>query len=411
MAAPLALAAGLGSGGGGAVLGQVLDFAVPVRLEPAERLAPECVNAEVTIGERRLPPSLVRTVLEAHGAGSARIRIQTLQAIDEPVIGIQLSVGCQAPLSRHYVVLADPPEMAMTAASAATPAYVLAPANVDMIAAVQPVSAPADMPPPISGSDIAAPGNAALGSAFTAAQPAPRAALSAAPPAAAPASAQPERRAQPRRTAPRTRVTTPQRARRVAVAEPPARLKLEVAEPTPSAEAAAVELALQAVAEAASAARASAAAASATAARIATLERTVERLGSEAQSSRQEAAQLREQLARADGAGRWMVPLITLAALLRGAGRVAGVAAVGCAAPAAKGLDRRDGAAGTRRRPSRADTESSADLAHPVRHVGDPLARHRRAGPSCARGNGLAARDTGRDLDGAGPVAPAASAC
>ena len=315
MAAPLALAAGLGSGGGGAVLGQWLDFAVPVRLEPAERLAPECVNAEVTIGERRLPPSLVRTVLEGQGTGSARIRILTLQAVDEPVIGLQLSVGCQAPLSRHYVVLADPPEMAMTAAVVSAPAHARAPVNVDMVAAAQPVSAPAEMPVPSSGSDVAARGNAAMGSTFAAAQPVRIAALSTAPPAAAPATAQPERRAQPRPAPPRPRVTTPQRVRRVAVADPPARLKLEVAQPTPSAEAAAVELALQAVAEAASAARASAAAASAAAARIATLERTVERLGNEAQSSRQEAAQLREQLARAGGAGRWTVPLITLAAL------------------------------------------------------------------------------------------------
>ncbi|HSM22632.1 MAG TPA: hypothetical protein VK876_10540, partial [Rubrivivax sp.] len=94
------------------------------------------------------------------------------------------------------------------------------------------------------------------------------------------------------------------------------RLQLDFVEPPPpSAEAAAVELALQAVAEAASAVRAQAAAASATAARMAELERNIERLGAEARASREEAALLRAQVESA-GAERWLLPLTVLVLLL-----------------------------------------------------------------------------------------------
>ena len=60
----VASAAGIGAASTGAVMGQPLDFAVQVRLEPDVVLEPRCVSAEVTAGERRLPPPLVNTVVE-----------------------------------------------------------------------------------------------------------------------------------------------------------------------------------------------------------------------------------------------------------------------------------------------------------------------------------------------------------
>ena len=100
-------AAGLGAGSSTAVLGQPLDFAVQVRLEAGETLGPECVGAEVTAGDRRIPPALVRTVVDSTGPDTARVRVLTQPSIDEPVIGIQLSVGCASRISRRYLVLAD----------------------------------------------------------------------------------------------------------------------------------------------------------------------------------------------------------------------------------------------------------------------------------------------------------------
>jgi len=96
------------------------------------------------------------------------------------------------------------------------------------------------------------------------------------------------------------------------------RLKLEPAEPARSAPSLAVEEALQAVAQAADAARAAASAASAAAQRIATLERTVEELRSEAKASREQAAGLRERVQRAEEASRWTGPLLALVLCLAG---------------------------------------------------------------------------------------------
>ncbi len=318
MAAPLASAARLGAGGGGAVLGQWLDFAVQLHLDPAEDLTPECVNAEVTVGERRLPPTLVRTVLEAQGAGSARVRVITLQAIDEPVVGVNLSVGCQARLSRNYIVLADPPGMALlaTAAVVAAPAFARAPADADVATALSPAAAPVQAATQRPASDITAVVNLAAGTISAAPAPARLAAPRATPAAVLRHAARPQRPARQRPTASRPRAATLVPVRGAVAAEAPARLKLDVAAATPSVEAAAVELALEAVAQAAGAVRASAAAASAAAARMAALERTAAGLGKEAQASRDEAAQLREQLSRADGGGRWMWPLLALVVLL-----------------------------------------------------------------------------------------------
>ena len=269
-----ASAAGFGAAGQAAVLGQPLDFTVPLRLDAGEAVAPACVDAEVTFGERRLPAAQVRTRIEAQGADGARIRVLTAPAVDEPVIGVTLGLGCQARQSRHYVVLADPPPPAVaTAAVVTAPAFARAPAGDEWLAASMPAAA--------------------------------------APPSAATRTvARPERRSQ--RSSPvRARVPVPRPQRMVAFATESPRLRLDLAEPPPGADAAAVEMALQAVAQAASAAWASAA-------RIAALEHTVERLGREAVANRDEAAQLREQLARArvDGVDRWMWPLLFAGMLL-----------------------------------------------------------------------------------------------
>ena len=88
MAGTTASAAGLGAGAAGAVLGQPLDYAIQLRLDPGETLSAECVLAEVMSGDRRVPPPLVRTVVEMTGAESARVRVLTQATIDEPVVSV-----------------------------------------------------------------------------------------------------------------------------------------------------------------------------------------------------------------------------------------------------------------------------------------------------------------------------------
>lgn len=335
-AATLASAAGFDVGGTAAVLGQPLAFVTQVRLDPGESLEPDCVAAEVMAGERVLPASQVRTSIESRADGGARIRVATTTAMQEPVIDIRLTVGCAIRVSRNFIVLVDPPDTsaAAGAAVAAAPASSVAPADADRFAQspglqtqtqTQTQAQPAAGAMP--GAAVAAP--APADAAAPAATPAPT-------PPAAPRSVEPQRqaaapaprsetRAAPRpqpaarrraeRAEPRTPTRPPAGMRRVAAIEGPPRLQLDFVEPTPSGDAAAVALAMEAVAEAASAVRAQAAAASATAARMAALERSVERLGGEARSSREEAAQLRAQLENA-GSGRWLLPLTVLVLLL-----------------------------------------------------------------------------------------------
>ena len=301
-----ASAAGFSASGSSTVLGQPLDFAVQVRLQPGETLAPECVSAEVTVGDRRVPPGQVRARLTATGSDSARVRITTDQAIDEPVVGVLLNAGCaSARFTRRFVVLADPPsDTASPIAMAAAPLL-----PTDSAAAA---TAPAS---------TAIPAGAALADggarAATAGMPATTTRASARPPAPRTARSKESAEARQAREARREAQRTARSERRAAVARAAAsRLRLEAVEPPPSAAAMGVEEALQAVAEASSAARAAAVSASAAAARIATLERTVAELRGETNAGRDAAAELRLRLARAEQASRWTTPLLALVLLM-----------------------------------------------------------------------------------------------
>ena len=68
-AAPHALALGFGRIPESLVYGQALDLSVPLRLEPGESLSPACLNAELSLGEQRLPKAAVRLQLEGMGRG------------------------------------------------------------------------------------------------------------------------------------------------------------------------------------------------------------------------------------------------------------------------------------------------------------------------------------------------------
>ncbi len=355
-------ALGLGGGASGAVLGQPLDFAVQVRLDPADTLEARCISAEVTVGDRQLPASAVRTVLDSVSATSARIRVQTLATMDEPVIGVQLTAGCLARVSRSFVVLADPPSV--------FPPQAMAPVSVDVVLRRDAPPAPADEGRPLDGlaqaqaqaqaqalvlvpsstgaqaSGPAVPSSASRTSAQagqTAAATAATAATAAAPsaPAAAaePRVAEPPRAAAPsaprarseptprprpqaerpsRRTEPGPSATRPAAVAAAPTAAPSPRLRLDAPEPPPSAEAQAIEQAIEAVAQATIMARAAADAASASAARMAALERTVEQLRADGRTAAAFNADLRGQLAQAQGADRWLWPLLVGLVVLGG---------------------------------------------------------------------------------------------
>lgn len=293
-AAPEAPAIGWGRAPQTAVLGQALDFPVSLRLDPGDSVEPRCVNAEVTVGDTRLPAPSVRVGVDTSSPEQLGIRVLTGVAIDEPVVTVTLSIGCPVRLSRRFVLLADPPALAASALPLA-PIAPVTPVTTVATASTAPV-APASAAP-------AAPASAPL--AATDRTPTPRADTAPPPP-------------RPRSEAPR-KPTVRKPAPKPAENAPVARLRLDAAEPvrstTPAAAAAAsaaqaaVEEALQAVSQAASAARAAASAASAAEARVATLEQTVNQLRAETNAGRDTIAQLRARLAEADRGSRWTLPL------------------------------------------------------------------------------------------------------
>lgn len=274
-----AQAVGFGPGPTSAVLGQPLDQLVPVRLDAGERLAPECVSAEVTIGEARLPAGAVRTRLEGEGSTLA-VRVMTSSIVDEPVVAVSVALGCPARLSRRFVLFADP-----------------APAS----APSAPIAPPVDELQP-------APDNRAVPAAPL---PEPRA-VAAAPAASAPrAVAAATAASRPPRPVARRTPRPAQPAAPVAAARP--RLKLDAAEPQPSPML--VAEMIQAAASAA-AAEAAAQATAAAASRVAAMERSIERLRADSAADREALKLLRQKSAEDSQAAAWLPVLAALVALL-----------------------------------------------------------------------------------------------
>ncbi len=108
-------------------LGQPLNFEAVVRLSPDESLNAECVVAEVFSGDNKLVPPQIRVQLEPGAdANERRVRVRTTSVIDEPVVTVQLTVGCDSKTSRKFVAFIDPPPVILP--QAAPPAEAIAPA-------------------------------------------------------------------------------------------------------------------------------------------------------------------------------------------------------------------------------------------------------------------------------------------
>jgi pilus assembly protein FimV len=121
-------ALGLGRASTRAVLGETLGLTVPVRLEPGEQVSDECLSADVYFGDDKLDSSVVSAVMlpiplappQATPVTSQTLLVRTTALINEPVVTVYLSAGCEARITRKFVALADPPSNAATPAQAAT---------------------------------------------------------------------------------------------------------------------------------------------------------------------------------------------------------------------------------------------------------------------------------------------------
>jgi hypothetical protein len=201
------LALGFGRAHVGSVMGQPFEATVLVRIDAGDESPPRCVSADVFYGENRLPASAVTAEFDAGDGAERRVRVRGSVPIDEPVVSVYLTVGCNARMTRKWVSFADPPADRSPMAAAAPPPAVTAAVDsavaADAVPAVRPESGPAPRAVP---------------------RPAPG--RQAGPVAAAPAAAASRVRA-PRRTV---------AAAAAPVSEPTSRLKMDVIDVPPARE-------------------------------------------------------------------------------------------------------------------------------------------------------------------------------
>ncbi|RZI55764.1 MAG: hypothetical protein EOP37_26880 [Rubrivivax sp.] len=109
MSTPAAWSLGVGRPQAASSLGQPLNLLFPVQLNPGETVTPECVRAEVSAGENALNASGLHWQVEGDGSRVTGVRLRSMQRIDEPIVSVQLSVGCPTRLTRQYTAFIDPP--------------------------------------------------------------------------------------------------------------------------------------------------------------------------------------------------------------------------------------------------------------------------------------------------------------
>lgn len=146
------LAVGFGRVSNLTQLGQPLNFSAALHVDPGDVLGRECVSAEVLSGDNKLQPQQVRATLEGPADSTERsVRVTTSTAIDEPVVTISVTVGCEFKMTRRFVAFIDPPLIdAPRTAQADAP---VAPQRVDsavapIVSIVQPDVPARPVPPP-----------------------------------------------------------------------------------------------------------------------------------------------------------------------------------------------------------------------------------------------------------------------
>jgi hypothetical protein len=298
----LALALGFGSLPDSIPFGQALDLTVPVRLDSGESLVPGCVQAQVQLGEQRLAPGALRVTLEQRpdARGGARVRIRAAVSVQEPVVTLDLTVGCNGAVSRRFVFFADPADRRVDAPGTADAA----------VATTLPTSAAPDaaLPPPARRTTTAvaagADDRAASGQRAKPARQAVR--------GTSVGAAQPRTGARPRTATSAAGADSSKRSRQAAAP----RLRLE--EPEQQLEAAALAMAAQgaALVSASQAASAAQAAASAAEQRLSIMESSLKLLQEQAAGQRATIEQMRSSLTQAEERSRVNGALVAVAAAL-----------------------------------------------------------------------------------------------
>ena len=104
-----------GSPSGMPLIGRPLELVIPVRWDRGE--TPPCVRAEFLQGESPGGPLTWR--IDRTSETSGLLRLTSSLAVQEPVVTVQVALGCGEQLARQYVMLAEPPNQSREAQAAA----------------------------------------------------------------------------------------------------------------------------------------------------------------------------------------------------------------------------------------------------------------------------------------------------
>ena len=301
-------ALGFGRAVSDAVLGQAFTFTVPVTVDPTEHLAPECLSTQVYYGESQLLSSVVRTELERGAADNTWIvRITASVPVQEPIIEVAISAGCERSFTRRFSVFADPPTLGGSAAQLPQVAPA-APANAP--AAPNDSTTPTSAPPPTSFSTAYASRSAA--SAAGSGRPrvvrkGPTMALASelrAPPAASPSARHVAAGQGARKAGPQAAASSPDDNARLVLDAGVPHLKLDMEEPIipPSSGASGATIGLSELDDPDTR-------------KLQALEQNIQAIKHDSQAQRDQTAKLRAELAESQSRNDWLPWLLGMLAL------------------------------------------------------------------------------------------------
>ena len=113
----------LGNINGRAWIGRPLSISLPVQLDPGEVASSVCAKVDLYFADNRVDASQVHASWQNPAAtGQARLLVESRSALDEPMVTVQVALGCDQALTRKYLLLADlPNEPTSDVAAAETP--------------------------------------------------------------------------------------------------------------------------------------------------------------------------------------------------------------------------------------------------------------------------------------------------
>jgi pilus assembly protein FimV len=127
----------LGRSGGAVILGQPLDVSTTVQFDDGENITSLCLVAEIFYGDVQQPPGQIKLALAPGFNGQpAKVKIQSFNPVDEPVVAVTVRAGCAHSIARRYVFMAEVP-------GEASPARI---AEVVSVVTVSPAVTPNQVP-------------------------------------------------------------------------------------------------------------------------------------------------------------------------------------------------------------------------------------------------------------------------